>query len=274
MLLVSIIIPTYNQESLVLNAINSCIKQSYFNIQIVILDDASSDNTEKIISPYLLEHKNIEYFKNEQNIGRVKTYHRALYELVKGDFCVVLDGDDYFTDENFISQAVESIMQYDHRNVLFFQASNYSVKADNIESFKFTTEKFIIKLYDAIFYFKKFNTIGFSHLTTIYNRDLALKNNFYTADIFSSDIDSILRLCLKHPNFIVLKTNAKVAVWLKHSSNTSSSKSFKKLWPSLKIYFSMAKHENANKIGTNFFWVVKQITKPLLSVLLRKLKLI
>lgn len=275
MLSVSVIIPTYNQDKLIKNAVESAARQSYKNLEVIVLDDASADNTEIAVSELAKQFSNIRYYKNEMNLGRVKTYHKGLYELAKSDFCILLDGDDYFTDNEFIEKAVAAIEAKGKENVLFFQASHYAIKEKNIKNFVADEPKdFAVTTYIGAQYIKRFHVIGFSHLATLFNRSKAIGNDFYTADIFSSDIDSFLRLCLKFSEGIVLKTNAKIGVWFKHNANTSSSKSLNKLLPSLKIYFKMSKDVNAKKVGISKLWAVRQSAKPILSIILRKLGLL
>ena len=75
---VSIMIPVYNQEDYIANTIQSALNQNYNNIEIIISDDASTDNTSQIIKDFLPNQK-IKYFRNQVNIGRVKNYRKLLY---------------------------------------------------------------------------------------------------------------------------------------------------------------------------------------------------
>ncbi|MBK8785156.1 MAG: glycosyltransferase family 2 protein [Chitinophagaceae bacterium] len=103
--LVTIAIPTYNNERYIADAIRSAMAQDYVNLEILIVDDASQDNTEQIVTPFCKDPR-VYYFKNEKNIGRVANYHKALYQLAKGEWYLNLDGDDYLTDPSFISKAI------------------------------------------------------------------------------------------------------------------------------------------------------------------------
>ncbi len=68
--LVTIGIPTYNQQEYLAAAVESALAQQYPNLEIIVADDCSTDETEKIVQPYLLD-KRLKYFKNENNVGRV-----------------------------------------------------------------------------------------------------------------------------------------------------------------------------------------------------------
>lgn len=89
--LVSIIIPTYNRGKYILNAIKSCQNQTYPNIEIIIIDDCSTDNTKHIIKS--LKDKRIRYSCNKKNSGAPFTRNRGI-KLAKGDFINFLDDDD------------------------------------------------------------------------------------------------------------------------------------------------------------------------------------
>jgi glycosyltransferase involved in cell wall biosynthesis len=68
-ILVSICIPAYNGGHLISRAIESCLNQTYTNLEIVIVDDCSSDNTVEIIKNFQSKDQRIKFFRNESNLG-------------------------------------------------------------------------------------------------------------------------------------------------------------------------------------------------------------
>ena len=70
--LVSIIVPTFNREKLIIRALESIFTQTYPNIEIIIVDDNSSDNTESVVKE--LNRKNIKYFKHFYGCGLKELY--------------------------------------------------------------------------------------------------------------------------------------------------------------------------------------------------------
>jgi len=104
---VSIQIPTYNQQQYISQAIDSVLMQDYPDLEVIVADDCSTDETEAIVRKY--KDIRVKYFKNEKNIGRVANYRKSLYDYCTGDWVVNLDGDDYFTSPTFISRGMNVI---------------------------------------------------------------------------------------------------------------------------------------------------------------------
>ena len=106
--LVSIIIPIYNRANYLEKAIESVLKQTYENIEIIVSDNASTDNTMEVMQKYK-DNPKIKYFRNKKNIGMAPNWKKALYEYAKGEFAMILSDDDYLIDHNYIKEAVKSI---------------------------------------------------------------------------------------------------------------------------------------------------------------------
>ncbi|MFT6985482.1 MAG: glycosyltransferase involved in cell wall biosynthesis [Psychromonas sp.] len=90
---VSVLIPTYNVENYIDEAIESIVNQSYKNIEIIIVDDASIDGTYKKLEAWALFDQRIKLFKNEKNSRIVKTLNFALTKAT-GFYVARMDGDD------------------------------------------------------------------------------------------------------------------------------------------------------------------------------------
>lgn len=88
---VSIIIPLYNSESHIKLAVDSCLNQTYKNVEIIVIDDGSSDNSKGAISEYIITGK-VRYFYQE-NKERSVARNFGL-NVAKGDFINFLDSDD------------------------------------------------------------------------------------------------------------------------------------------------------------------------------------
>ena len=108
---VSIIIPAYNMELYIKKSIESIIKQTYKNIEIIIIDDGSKDKTYEICLELKKMYENIILIKKE-NTGVSDSRNRGI-EKATGDFIVFVDSDDYI-EENMIE---DFVLAYENENV-------------------------------------------------------------------------------------------------------------------------------------------------------------
>lgn len=95
--LVSFCIFSYNQEDFILDALEGAVSQDYDNLEIIISDDCSKDNTQKKIDEFVSAYKGphkIIVNKNNPNLGIAKHVNKILYELTHGEIILVAAGDD------------------------------------------------------------------------------------------------------------------------------------------------------------------------------------
>lgn len=92
--LITVIIPVYNSEKFFGKCIESVINQSYQNIEIIIINDCSTDQSEKVILDYLAKDPRIIYLSNETNLGVGKTRNVGI-DHAKGKYIYFIDSDDY-----------------------------------------------------------------------------------------------------------------------------------------------------------------------------------
>ena len=89
--LISVIMPVYNGERFLRQAVDSILSQTFKDFELIIINDGSSDSTEDIILSY--KDKRIRYVKNEKNLRLIKTLNKGL-ELASGQFVSRMDADD------------------------------------------------------------------------------------------------------------------------------------------------------------------------------------
>ena len=109
--LVSIIMPSYNTAQYIDKSIKSVINQTYQNWELIIVDDASDDNTDEVVNAFLIDGR-IRYFKNERNSGAAISRNKALREA-KGKWIAFLDSDDLWSPEKL------------ERQIAFMEANDY-----------------------------------------------------------------------------------------------------------------------------------------------------
>ncbi len=109
--LVSICIPTYNRAKFIQRAIDSALGQTYKNLEVIVVDNASTDNTEEIVSRY--NDTRLKYVRNTENIGQFGNLNRCI-ELYSGDFLHILHSDEYI-DPDFTEKCIKFFSE--HQNV-------------------------------------------------------------------------------------------------------------------------------------------------------------
>ncbi len=267
---VCIMIPVFNQAAFVAKAVESALEQDYENLTIVIADDCSTDDTFEKIKTHLTSTK-VTYKRNETNIGRVANYRKCLYEYADADWVINLDGDDYYTNTKFISEAISAIGKNNSSDVLFYQGSHIIKYGQETKQSTFRIEAFEA-LETAAGYVYHFSRLGyFSHMSLLYNRQLAIESGFYEKDILSADIFSILKLCINNKDKKVILSKNVSGMWVKHGANASGTKKISAHLKNVRTYFELM--TLAIRKGLRFIPVTKNffiMTAQYLSVLLSK----
>ena len=98
MVKVSIVIPVYNAEKYIKEAIESILNQTFSNFEFIIIDDGSIDATEEIIKSF--KDSRIVYIKNEKNLGLIKTLNKGI-SIARGEFIARMDSDDISMPQRF-----------------------------------------------------------------------------------------------------------------------------------------------------------------------------
>lgn len=131
--LVSIISPCYNGEKYISYYLDSILNQTYSNIELLFVDDASTDNTLKVVNSYKEKFDKRGYklriFSLEKNSGQAAAINRALTEY-KGEYVEWMDSDDIFLPE-----AIEKKVNFLEKNpdCGFALNKGYVVNADNLD---------------------------------------------------------------------------------------------------------------------------------------------
>lgn len=124
--LVSVVIPAYNHAKYIKDAINSVIEQTYQNIEIIIVNDGSTDDTESICKELEKKHSCIKYFYHD-NIGAHNTINKAVC-LSTGKYIAVLNSDDIFY-RNKIARCIEIVNS--HCEIEFISGNIHFIDENN-----------------------------------------------------------------------------------------------------------------------------------------------
>lgn len=102
--LVSILIPAYNRENLIEETVQSALNQTYKNIEVVVVDNQSTDNTWEVLQKLASQDERIKIFQNEINIGPVRNWKRCIDEA-SGEYGKILWSDDLIAPD-FLEKTV------------------------------------------------------------------------------------------------------------------------------------------------------------------------
>lgn len=105
---VSVIIPNYNKKKYIANCIESVIMQTYKNIEIIVVDDCSTDESRKIINEFVCQYDNIVPVLLSEN-GGVCNARNIGAEVSSGDYLTFLDSDDVYINEKKIENELKEI---------------------------------------------------------------------------------------------------------------------------------------------------------------------
>lgn len=108
--LMSIGIPAYNNGAYIGETIESILAQTYENLELVIVDDHSSDNTYEVLEEYARKDSRVRIFRNEKNLGMSGNWNRCL-ELCTGDYLKLVCADDLL-DPQMIEKEIKVLEKY------------------------------------------------------------------------------------------------------------------------------------------------------------------
>ncbi len=143
---VSVGVLAYNHEDYILQCLNSIVKQKgNFNIEIIICEDKSTDHTAEIIESYissipLSEEISFKYIKSEENLGMVKNLKRLLKSCAGSDYTALIDGDDYWTNENKLETHLDFMRSHPECALSFDSILMYHQSEDKYELFSLQQE--------------------------------------------------------------------------------------------------------------------------------------
>jgi len=193
--LVSVILPTYNRAHLLDRSIKSVLKQTYENFELIVVNDGSSDETERRVKEYQKLDKRTKYVKNDKSLG-VSSARNIGIKIAKGDFIAFQDDDDEWLPLKLEKQvsALESLPQ---KYALCFTAfykeeggKKFYFPDNNLKAICQSNEKIKKKLLE-----------GFSFIPTpsmMIKKEILFKVGFFDEKMLMwVDYDLLMRILLK-----------------------------------------------------------------------------
>ena len=146
---VSIIVPVYNEEEYVSTCLLSLINQTLDDIEIILIDDNSTDNSLNILLDYARKYPNIKVYHNEKNIGQGASRNRGL-SLATGEYIGFVDSDDYIRNTMY-EDMYKSVLNNNYpelvtTDILFVKDDGYANR--DLEFLSIGKEKIINPIQD------------------------------------------------------------------------------------------------------------------------------
>lgn len=190
--LITIYITTCNRADKLPRAVRSAMRQSYENIEILICDDASTDNTEDVVQELIKEDNRIKYYKNKKNMGACYSRNICIANA-NGKFITGLDDDDEFTTDR-----LNIFLKYWEKHYSFISANFHEVFPEGaVIRYKRSTPNFYS--YKALL----FDNIASNQIFTETEK-LRSINGFDTRAKRLQDWDTWLRLAYNNGDFLCL----------------------------------------------------------------------
>lgn len=158
---VSIIIPCYNQSEYVGEAIESALKQTYENLEIVCINDASTDNSSEVIKSYAEKYKNIVFLDEKTNRGVINARNTAI-AASSGEYILPLDADDKI-ESQYVEKAARVLYNNPNVGIVYCKADFFGRKNRLWKLEEFDRKKIIFEnqiFNSSLFRKKDFNEIG------------------------------------------------------------------------------------------------------------------
>lgn len=139
----SIILPTYNIERYIEQTLNSILKQTYRNLEVIIIDDCSTDNTRSILKNYSKKDDRIKLFLNESNLGPGATRNSGI-EKATGEYITFMDHDDWQNLDRY--ENMISILERDKTEFVLSYANEYTEETKELKSMHYVLPEGVVSL--------------------------------------------------------------------------------------------------------------------------------
>lgn len=207
--MVSVIVPAYNHEKYIEQCLNSIIGQTYPNIEIIVINDGSTDGTLLGINKFK-DVKNLKII-NQQNIGLCKTLNVGI-DLAKGKYIAIVASDDYWI-ANKIEKQVFFMEKYPEFGMCCAKAYEFTEDQNIVGVAGLVNNVSELRFENLI------NGNKIAALTVLIKKDVLLKVGYFDENLYMEDWDMWLRISNKYKIGFL---DEFVAYYRRHSTNISS----------------------------------------------------
>lgn len=217
--LVSIIVPSYNHEKFIGDAIESLLNQTYKNFEIIVVDDGSDDESLKIIKKF--EDKNNFFYSSQTNQGICRTLNRAIKEFSKGEYISLIASDDIWHLSKLEFQ-VKEILKNPLSELCYSQAIKFSQDQKIMGGPIIPSNPSKGKILDKIF-IRQHVPAG----TILFSRKIYDDLDGFDETLLEEDWDFIIR-CASKTEFSLVKKP--LLFYRQHKNNIMKERSRKKIF--------------------------------------------
>ena len=210
--LISVIVPNYNHEKYLTKRLDTIFNQSYSNIEVILLDDCSTDNSREILSKYALEKKVSHCVFNTVNSGNTFKQCKKGVDLAKGDFIWIAESDDY-CDSDFLEKLIVSLLSDEEVVLSYCQSNRVNQYEEVTGNWKTHTDDLDVKQFSEDFALEGniFIEKYLIYKNVIPNASAVLLRKKTITEINFFDNDTILKYCGDWQLYFQLLVNHKVS---------------------------------------------------------------
>ena len=236
----SILIPTHNRAALLVEAVESSLAQDYPNLEVIVSDNASTDDTQNIVKRFEID-KRFTYRRNEKDLGIAGNWRKLLFEYAGGEYVKILSDDDYLLNRGHVSEAIGSMINND-LDIVFSAATLRIERAGISPKYKYL-DIGVPSVVDREWWLKNIGRVKgfmssfmvFPNLISgsVFKLSKARELNALEPDVFAMDYELALRFMLagragyiRGPQYVERE----------HATNDGSVVSFDPVLPGTKIF--------------------------------------
>ena len=215
--LVTIAIPTYNRSGLLRTSIESCIKQTYKNLAILVIDGGSTDETKIVVRSF--KDPRMVYIKNKTNIGMMESWNRSI-KTAKGKYLIIL-GDDDALRTDFVSETTKIYQKYPRLGFVFTHANKVDINGNYLMKWghNYPPSGYLTGL-DYLFYTIKYGCCITNSSTMICNKKVYEKVGPYEGEFAKNtfDFNMYIKIAAKYDLYFLAEVLTDYKI---HSSQVS-----------------------------------------------------
>jgi len=206
--LVTVICTCYNHEQYVAEALNSVINQTHTNTQLIVVDDASTDNSSTVIQSWLKDHTKVIFIQNKENLGITKSFNKAV-RFANGEYLIDLAADDILNPDCIKTQ-LETFnnSQYTNLGLVYGNATIIDEKGNFIRH-HFSKDKISKIPTGDVYEYIISDIYSLCSVSAMIKTETFNALNGYNPDLYYEDLDFWIRAARKYhfdfTNIILVK---------------------------------------------------------------------